>query len=174
MVCNEEWVYPEDSDPHKERACKEVYQNPRHEYYSFSNDALEQLAYADPLPALIMSERLSLQDPIKSLGYAVRSAAVSGKVGPILNAAWTTFGWSNPASAGRVSKNSIYIHLALIQVAARMGHSFSQQYERPKALDALEINQNIIDERAQLLIEDLVQNQMTVTGQSSLKEVFGV
>ena len=121
-----------------------------------------------------MAERTARSDPIKSLGYSVHASALSGKPGPLLGAAWGAFNWSSKDSSTRVTTDTLYTHLALIKVAGAMGDLDAQMYERPKRLADLPINEAAVDQRVMELKKALVRTQMTVTGSSSLKEVFGV
>lgn len=174
VICNEEWVQTDDKEVEKKKVCKKIYDYPRHEYFSFSDEALGQLAYSEPLAALIMAERLAEESPERSLGYSIHSAGVSGKSAPLAAAAWNAFDWSKPSNLEKVSVDMIYTHLALIRVAAKMGDINAVAYEMPDGLKDLSLQQEEIEKRVRKLISALVQTQISVTGESSLKEVFDV
>ncbi len=174
VICNEEWVQTDDKKVEKKKVCKKIYDYPRHEYFSFSDEALGQLAYSEPLAALIMAERLAEENPERSLGYSIHSAGVSGKSGPLAAAAWNAFDWSKPSNLEKVSVDMVYNHLALIRVAAKMGDINAVAYEMPDGLKDLSLQQEEIEKRVRKLISALVQTQISVTGENSLKEVFDV
>lgn len=53
-----------------------------HPYYTYDVEALESMAYADPVAAYIYADRVG--DFEKKLTYNLRSTVLSGKVGPLL------------------------------------------------------------------------------------------
>ncbi len=55
-----------------------------HEYFSYSTQALKQLAVADAAAAEVLGFRLLLENPALSESYVIRAAALSGKPGPLV------------------------------------------------------------------------------------------
>lgn len=56
-----------------------------HHYFEYANEALEQLALADPIAAQVLGHRNLYEDPDASEAYFLRAAALSGKPGPIID-----------------------------------------------------------------------------------------
>lgn len=66
-------------------SCESINAADGHPYESYSNAALESLAYADAKAAEILGMRISAQDEAKAISLIIRAAALSGgDVAPIL------------------------------------------------------------------------------------------
>jgi len=175
-VCDPHEVVDENNDLVSTLICEDVYDHERHEYYSFSNEALEQLAYSDAMAAQVLGENLAKTDPEKSVSMFIRAASLSGKSAPIF---WATDGplnwYPHFVKTGEVPLNAAHLQLALLEVAKRMGDPFAQISSlRHSALDEIELDENLIKTIEESIIRTMVQTQLDVTGDSSLKEVFDV
>ena len=155
-------------DQDRQSPCQTTYMYPRHPYFSYENDALESLAYSDPLAAHILSTRYQVSDPGKSLDLAIHSAAISAKPGPLQIAAHRTFDVYYPKR--ELTIEDVFYHEALLRVAKKMGaDSGMTEISLPegKTLPEEPLRKLVREIEAQL-----VETQMTVTGSSSLKELF--
>lgn len=155
-------------DQDRQSPCQTTYMYPRHPYFSYENDALESLAYSDPLAAHILSTRYQVSDPGKSLDLAIHSAAISAKPGPLQIAAHRTFDVYSPKR--KLTIEDAFYHEALLRVAKKMGaDSGMTEISLPegKTLPEEPLRKLVREIEAQL-----VETQMTVTGNSSLKELF--
>ena len=98
--------------------CEETWEFPRHHYYSATTQELFDLAYSDALAAKIASDRISEQDPETSMKLRLHAAALSGKAGPLLDAASSL---NAQFDAELEPAQSDYQFFALINVAKKWG-----------------------------------------------------
>ena len=168
MDCTDVVFVATDSSESGSNACKTGFKYPRHPYYEYENAALESLAYGDPLAALLLSQRYATEQPEKSLGLALHSAAISAKPGPLQIAAHNTFDIYNPKR--ELSPEDMFYHAALLRIAKKMGAEFGMtdlNLPEGKTISEKPLNKLVKD-----IEEQLIQTQITVTGSSSLKELF--
>lgn len=155
---------------HVEEVCRKEYEFPRHPYYALDNESLESLAYGEPLAAFIIAERIGEEQPEAALGLLLHAAAISGKPGPLAFAAHQTFDFYRVEREPTIA--DIEMHLALADVTIAMGGAEATTPLRIP--DDIEIDQSRVDELSRKLKRSMAQTQMTVTGSSSLKELFDV
>ena len=168
MDCTDVVFVATDSSESGSNACKTYFKYPRHPYYEYENAALESLAYGDPLAALLLSQRYATKQPEKSLGLALHSAAISAKPGPLQIATHNTFDIYNPKR--ELSPEDMFYHAALLRIAKKMGAKFGMtdlNLPEGKTISEEPLNKLVKDIEAQL-----IQTQITVTGGSSLRELF--
>jgi hypothetical protein len=58
--------------------CQRSSPKPTHEYETWSDEALEALAYSDPIACLVLGRRVAQSLPMKSWNLMVRSSALLG------------------------------------------------------------------------------------------------
>ena len=174
-ICDTHEVVDENNDLVSTQVCEAVYDHIRHEYYSFSNEALEQLAYGDAMAAQVLGENLAKADPKKSVAMFIHAASISGKSAPLFWAVDGPLAWySEFLETGEIPFDTVHRQLALFEVAKRMGDEFAQGAGRPVELEKVELDEALIKEIADSVIHSMVQTQLDVTGNSSLKEIFDV
>ena len=100
----------------------------------------------------------------------LHAAAISGKPGPLAFAAHQTFDFYRVKREPTIA--DIEMHLALANVTIAMGGA--EATTPLKIPDDIEIDQSRVDELSRKLKRSMAQTQMTVTGSSSLKELFDV
>ncbi len=153
-----------------QETCREEYEFPRHPFYALDNEALQTLAYSEPLAAFIIAERIGAEQPEAALGLLLHAAAISGKPGPLAFAAHDTFDFYRIKRKPTIA--DIEMHLALAEVALAMGGPDATTPLRVP--DGIEVDQTRVKELARTLKSSMAQTQMSVTGSSSLKELFDV
>jgi hypothetical protein len=169
-ICEPIETVTEGGELHVEEVCRKEYEFPRHPYYALDNESLRSLAYGDPLAAFIIAERIGDEQPEAALGLLLHAAAISGKPGPLAFAAHQTFDFYRVKREPTVA--DIEMHLALADVTIAMGGAEATTPLRIP--DDIEIDQSRVDELSRKLKRSMAQTQMTVTGSSSLKELFDV
>ena len=148
-------------------SCDTEYQFPRHPYYSYTDAALESLVYSDPLAAQILAARLSLSEPRESLNLSVHSAAISAKPGPLMAAAHGTFRLHYPKR--KMSLEDVFYHAALLRIAKKMGNQSGIELNLP---DGVSLDEKQLDGLVEQIESKMIHTQITVSGDSSLKELF--
>ena len=163
------YVSPEDEERDDGSVtCEETTLYPKHHYYSATSEELTQLAYNDPLAAKILSDRIEDVDLALSFRLRMHAAAISGKAGPIADAAFAIARQLDPESQ---PTDGYYQFIALMDLAKQMGyppanHDYTSEILslEPEKLKAMTLD----------MARRLAETQITVTGSSSLKELFDV
>ena len=168
-VCEQVEVVGDAGDLIAKEVCRDEYKLPRHPYYSLDNEALETLVYSEPLAAQILAERIGAEDSDAALQLLLHAAAISGKYGPLKFAAYQTFRVYDPIR--EIDVGDIATHIALIDVALAMGAN-PNTTSALKIPEGVEIDPSYVDELAEAMKASIAQTQITVTGSSSLKELF--
>ena len=169
-TCSQVETSAADGEIEHQDVCEDEYEFPRHPFYSLDNEALQTLAYGEPLAAFIIAERIGPEQPEAALGLLLHAAAISGKPGPLAFAAHETFDFYRVKRKPTIA--DIEMHLALVKVTKAMG---GEEASSPlRVPDEVQIDQIRVDELARKLKSSMAQTQMTVTGSSSLKELFDV
>ena len=169
-TCSQVETSAADGEIEHQDVCEDEYEFPRHPFYSLDNEALQTLAYGEPLAAFIIAERIGPEQPEAALGLLLHAAAISGKPGPLAFAAHETFNFYQVNRKPTIA--DIEMHLALAKVTKAMGGENATTSLRVP--DDVQIDQIRVDELARKLKSSMAQTQMTVTGSSSLKELFDV
>ena len=173
--CENLEVVDEKNDLINGKVCGLTYEQPRHEYYSFSNEALEELAYGDALAAQVLAENLAKSDPKKSVAIFIHAAAISGKTGPLLRASAHALEWyPDYLKNGEVPRDTVHLMLAIEEVARKMGNKSVQDRPLGQILENANLDMELVGNLADSIIDVMVQTELDVTGNSSLKEVFDV
>ena len=143
----------------------------KHPYESYSNEALESLAYSEAKAAEILSMRLREQDEELAMSLAIRATALSGgDTYPIL---LFSQAYPHPAAINDVPVKKTYrVKYVLSAVALMLGdnsgalpsweasiRTFSENPERELAL---------LDERARQIVDEMRQIQLDVTGETTI------
>ncbi len=168
VTCEELEVLNEAGESIKTLSCAEEYSLPRHPYYQYETSLLETLAYGDPLAAQIIADRIGKNQPLKALQLLLHAAAISEKPGPLMIAAHNTFSITN--ALREISEDDVYRHVALLEIAKVMGAEFGTELEKlPVEVDAATVEELVKEMKV-----SMAQSQITVSGSSSLKELFDV
>ncbi len=151
-------------------SCAPVAPVAEHPYESYSNEALESLAYADAKAAEILGMRLRERDEAAALSLILRASALSGgDVRPIV-------GYSNayphPAAIdGRPVRKTVRVKFVLSTVAELLGAEsnnldhWEQQIRRASTEPDQEIA--LLYERARRIVAEMQRIELEVTGSST-------
>ena len=102
--------------------CRRIRQREEHQYASLPMEELQELGYSDALAALFMGERS--KDLGESMAWYLRSAALSGKPGPLIKLAKMKLPVSKLVEGTRrfePEPRGFYLQSAVLRVAKEMG-----------------------------------------------------
>ena len=121
--------------------CVRIRERDEHEYASIAIDELQSLSYSDPLAALFMGERT--KDLGERIGWYLRSAALSGKPGPLIKLAKMKLPVKKLVEGERRYEpdvRGIFLQSAILRVARELGDPRA----KPEEADAwlLEVGEN--------------------------------
>jgi hypothetical protein len=148
--------------------CEESWKYPRHHYYSAATQELLDLAYTDALAAKIASDRLVSQDAQLAFKLRMHATALSGKAGPLVDAA---FSIQPQLNSDLEPAETDYAFFALMNVAAKLGYEHNNPTQ---TAENFSLDQEKLRELTDGLERQLSQLQSTVLGSTSLKELFDV
>lgn len=173
-TCNDVVELGANGETVRKLVCESEYDLPRHPYYEWSSSDLATMAYSEPLAAQILGVRLADERPTESLNLLLHASALSSKVGPLLIAAHNVF---HPFRNDGSFKNNetANVHVALLSVARDMGTThFGAEEPNYEGKPEVVIDQQRVEQIASELKRRLVETQTTVTGATSLKQLFNV
>jgi hypothetical protein len=99
--------------------CRRSSPRPTHAYEEYSNDALEALAWSDPIACLVLGRRLAVADPETSWDLMIRSSALLG--GDPRPIRWlATHSFNQVTDNGEMATETIQLRYVLDAVTRRL------------------------------------------------------
>lgn len=109
--------------------CQRSSPKPIHAYEAYSNEALESLAYSDPIAALVLGRRLALLEPESTWDLMIRSSALlGGDTRPVRWLATHSFNQVRTAS-GEVATDTMQRRYVLDSVARKLENNPDQSFD---------------------------------------------
>ena len=151
-------------------ACERSADKPIHPYESYSDEALQSLAYADPVAAIILGRRVALAHPDEAWEHMIRSSAMlGGDPRPIKWLATNSF--NRVSSDGEIAVNEMQIRYVLDALTRRLENSpnesstFRDDYLR-NTLSETDLAQ--LDRTVENLIRKMQTIEEETTGNSTI------
>jgi hypothetical protein len=151
--------------------CQRSSPKPTHEYETWSDEALEALAYSDPIACLVLGRRVAQSLPMKSWNLMVRSSALlGGDSRPIKWLATNSF--NQVKENGEIATGAIQRRYVLDRLAERLEGSsdpsfdFREYYLR-NSLDDTHFER--LDRRVDTLLYDMKVIEEETTGKSTIQ-----
>jgi hypothetical protein len=108
--------------------CRRSSPKPVHAYEAYASEALESLAYADPIAALVLGRRLAANEPEKAWDLMIRaSALLGGDSRPIKWLATNSF--NRVTSEGEMVTETIQLRYVLDTLAKRLENRSEQSFD---------------------------------------------
>ncbi len=153
-------------------SCQAVRERPPHDYFSMNKEDVAELAYADPVAALVMGRTENA--PEQQFNYYLRASALSGKPGPLLDLVYRRYapvdGAISDAQGAKVRAKYRYV---LEKLASEMGDGRAKPDAAWTLLSAVADPQEQDDVRTALHDAKKVMNSIrsSVLGTTPLKFV---
>lgn len=152
-------------------SCEPVDPAAPHPYKSYSNKALESLAYSDARAAEILGMRLRETDEVRALSLTMRASALSG--GDVMPIIAFNNAYPHPDEVNGVPvQQSVHVKFVLAAVIELLGAG--DGYVAPwealvrEASPRAEREIEMLHERAREIVEEMRKIQLDVTGTSTI------
>lgn len=153
-------------------ACERAAPKPVHPYESYSDEALESLAYSDPIAAIILGRRVAFAHPDEAWEHMIRSSAMLG--GDSRPIRWlATRSFNRVSTNGEIAVDDMQIRYVLDAVTRRLDNNpdqpstFRDDYLRSTLSDTemARLNRMVEDLiRKMQIIEEETNGNSTITG----------
>jgi len=153
--------------------CQRSSPKPIHAYESYPNEALESLAYSDPLAALVLGRRLASKNPERTWDLMIRSSALlGGDPRPIKWLATNSF--NRVTHDGEMSTETMKLRYVLDSLTRKLenrpGQSFDfREYHLRSSLGGAEFDR--LERMAESLLNRMKVIEEEAIGSSSVGEV---
>jgi len=151
--------------------CQRSSPKPTHEYETYSDEALEALAYSDPIAGLVLGRRVARSVPMKSWNLMVRSSALLG--GDSRPIRWLATNSFNQVKAnGEIATGTLQRRYVLDRLAEKLEGSpdpsfdFREYYLR-NSLDDADFER--LDRKVDTLLHDMKVIEEETTGKSTIQ-----
>lgn len=153
------------------RDCQRSSPNPVHAYEAYEDEALDSLAYSDPIAALVLGRRLATTDPERTWDLMIRSSALlGGDVRPIKWLATNSF--NIVKTNGEMATDTMQLRYVLDSLTRKLentpSHSFDfrEAYLRSSRGDA-EVER--LDRMVDALLSEMEVIETEATGGSTMR-----
>jgi hypothetical protein len=152
--------------------CQRTSPKPVHAYESYANEALESLAYSDPIAALVLGRRLAATKPEETWNLMIRSSALlGGDPRPIRWLATNSF--NQVRRNGEMAKETIQLRYVLDSLSRKLentpGQSFDfrEHYLRSSLSDT---DFDRMDHMVNALLNQMKAIEEETTGRNTIRE----